>query len=133
MPKEIEGSARRRPPEPSASHSEIDDWLRRQMPHPQPIVRALDESVRAAISGLHYAVKMEAAALRAARARLDHRAGRLRRFGQCRLLRGRRLRLPAATRNHRPHRYVKLTTLEETERPELQHWIEQASRTPAWT
>ena len=30
-------------------------------------------------------------------------------------------------------RYVKLTTLDETRRPELQHWIEQAGRTPGWT
>jgi hypothetical protein len=57
MPKEIKGNARRKPPEPSADHSDIDDWLRREMPHLQPIVEALDESMRARIPGLHYAVK----------------------------------------------------------------------------
>jgi hypothetical protein len=29
-------------------------------------------------------------------------------------------------------RYVKVTTLEEGQRPELHEWIEQAARTPGW-
>ena len=41
----------------SANHSDIDDWLRRQMPHLQPILQALDESIRATVSDIHYAVK----------------------------------------------------------------------------
>ena len=57
MPKEIEGHVGRKPPEPTANHSDIDDWFRRQMPHLQPTVQALDGSIRATILGLHYAVK----------------------------------------------------------------------------
>jgi hypothetical protein len=57
MPKNIKGHAWRKPPEPSADHSDIDEWFRRQMPHLQPIVQGLDESIRATIPGLHYAVK----------------------------------------------------------------------------
>jgi hypothetical protein len=57
MPKEIKGNAGRKPPEPSANHSDIDDWFQRQMPHLQPIVQGLDESIRATVPGLHYAVK----------------------------------------------------------------------------
>lgn len=57
MPKAIKGTAGRKPPTPSASHSDIDDWSERQMPHLQPIVRLLDESIRGTISGLQYAVK----------------------------------------------------------------------------
>ena len=57
MPKEIKGNASRKAPEPSANHSDIDDWLRRQMPHLQPILQALDESIRATVSDIHYAVK----------------------------------------------------------------------------
>jgi hypothetical protein len=56
MPKEIKGHASRKPPEPSADHSAIDEWFRRQMPHLQPIVQALDESIRTTVPGLHYAV-----------------------------------------------------------------------------
>src|SRR6266480_3836370 len=58
MPKAIKGHASRKPPEPSANHSDIDDWLRRQMPHLQPIVQRLDEAIRATIPGLYYAVKL---------------------------------------------------------------------------
>ena len=47
MPKEIKGHVRRKPPDPAAAHSGIDEWLRRQMPHLQPIVKRLDESIRA--------------------------------------------------------------------------------------
>ena len=57
MPNEIKGNAGRKPPEPSANHSDIDDWFRRQVPHLQPIVQALDVAIRATIPGLHYAVK----------------------------------------------------------------------------
>jgi len=30
-------------------------------------------------------------------------------------------------------RYVKLTALQDVQRPELRDWIEQAGRTPGWT
>jgi hypothetical protein len=30
-------------------------------------------------------------------------------------------------------RYIKVTSLEDAQRPELQKWIEQAGRTPGWT
>src|SRR5437867_8281040 len=43
MPKTIKGNAGRKPPGPSASHSDIDDWFRRLVPHLQPIVERLDE------------------------------------------------------------------------------------------
>jgi len=57
VPKQIKGNASRKPPEPSADHSGIDDWLERQMPHLRPIVQSLDESIRTTIPGLQYAVK----------------------------------------------------------------------------
>ena len=57
MPKSIKGNTGRKPPEPSANHADIDDWCRRLVPDLQPIVKRLDESIRATIPGLHYAVK----------------------------------------------------------------------------
>jgi hypothetical protein len=56
VPKQVKGNAGRKPPEPVADHSDIDDWFRRQMPHLQPILEQLDESIRATIPGLQYAV-----------------------------------------------------------------------------
>ena len=57
MPKAIKGNAGRKPPAPSANHSDIDEWCRRLVPDLQPIVKRLDESIRATIPGLDYAVK----------------------------------------------------------------------------
>src|ERR1700735_4374288 len=61
MPKTIKGNAGRKPPEPSANHSDIDDWRRRLMPDLQPIVKRLDDSIRATVPGLDYAVKWKRA------------------------------------------------------------------------
>jgi hypothetical protein len=57
MPKAPRPGASRKPPEPSASHAEIEDWLRRVMPDLQPIVRWLDEAIRAAVPDVEYALK----------------------------------------------------------------------------
>jgi hypothetical protein len=132
MPKEIKGNAGRRPPEPSESYSDIADWLGRQMPHLQPIVRALDESIRATIPGLQYAVKwkrpyyglpelgwiIELAAYDVSVNVVF--------FG------GADFDPPPSLGTTDRTRYVKVITLDETRRPELQSWIEQAGRTPGW-
>ena len=57
MPKAIKGNAGRKPPEPSAGHTDIDEWTTRQMPHLQPIVKGLDKLIRTTIQDLRYAVK----------------------------------------------------------------------------
>jgi hypothetical protein len=49
--------ATRKPPEPSESHAEIEDWIRRVMPDLHPIVERLDRSIRETIPGLRYSVK----------------------------------------------------------------------------
>ena len=53
MPKAIKGNTGRKPPEPSVNHSDIDDWCRRLMPDLQPIVKRLDESIRATVQALN--------------------------------------------------------------------------------
>ncbi len=132
MPKEIKGNASRRPPEPSASHAGIDEWLGRQVPHLQPILASLDETIRATIPGLHYAVKwkrpyyglpdlgwvIELAAY-------DVSANVVF-FG------GADFDSPPPLGTTDRTRYVKVTSLDETERPELRTWIEEAGRTPGW-
>lgn len=132
MPKTIKGNAGRRPPEPSPRHSDIDDWFERLMPHLQPIVKRLDESIRDVVPGLHYALKWKRAF-----------------YGLPRL--GWIIELapydvsvnvvffggadfdpapPLGTTDRT--RYVKVTTMEQAEGPELREWIEQAGRTTGW-
>lgn len=133
MPKAIKGNARRKPPEPSANHSDIDDWFRRQMPHLPPIVERLDELIRATIPGLSFAVK-----------------GKRPYYGLPELgwvielaaydvsvnvvfLGGADFDSPPPLGTTDRTRYIKVTSLEEAQRPELQKWIEQAGRTSGWT
>jgi len=133
MPKEIKGNAARKPPQPSASHSDIDDWFRRQMPHLQPIVRALDESIRATIPGLHYAVKWKRPyyGLRERGWIIELAAYDV--SVNIVFLGGADFHSPPPFGTTGRTRYVKVTTLEEAQRPELHTWIEEASRTPGWT
>jgi hypothetical protein len=133
MPKVIKGKAGRKPPEPSEHHSEIDDWCRRLMPDLQPIVTRLDELIRATVPGLHFAVKwkrafyglpelgwiIEIAAYDVSVNVVFHG--------------GADFEAPPPLGTTDRTRYVKVTSLEEAQRPELQKWIEQAGRTPGWT
>lgn len=132
MPKEIKGNAGRKPPAPSASHSDIDEWVQGQMPNLQPIVKLLDESIRAAIQDLQYAVKwgrpyyglpelgwiIEIAAYHVS--------------VNVVFLGGADFDIPPPLGTTGRTRYVKLTSLDEVQRPELRHWIEEAARTAGW-
>jgi hypothetical protein len=132
MPKAIKGNAGRKPPEPSESHSDIDKWAQRQMPHLQYILKLLDDSIRATIPGLQYAVKwkrpyyglpelgwiIEIAAYDVSVNVVF--------FG------GADFESPPPLGATDRTRYFKVTTPEEVQRPEIQKWIEEASRTPGW-
>src|SRR3954454_4487325 len=61
MPKAIKGNGGRKPPEPSAGHSDIEDWFGRLMPYLRPIVEDFDESIRAEVADVHYAIKWKGA------------------------------------------------------------------------
>ena len=57
MAKPRKPNTARKPPEPSDSHADIEDWIRRVMPDLHPIVKRLDELICETIPGLQYAVK----------------------------------------------------------------------------
>ena len=56
-----EPNTTRKPPVPSESHGEIEDWLRHVMPDLHATVKQLDELICETISGLQYAVKWKKA------------------------------------------------------------------------
>ena len=132
MPKEVKGNAGRKPPEPSASHNDIDAWIRHQMPTLQPILTLLHESIQAEIPGLQYAIQrkrpyyglpglgwiIELAAYDVSVNVVF--------FG------GADFERPPPLGTTDRTRYVKVTKLEEVQRSELHGWIEEASRTPGW-
>lgn len=122
----------RKPPEPSDSHAEIEDWLRRVMPDLQPIVKQLDELIRESITGLQYAVKWKKAyygvpALGWVIELVAYDVSVNVVFPG-----GADFDPPPPLGDTGRARYVKLKTLEEAQGPQIREWIRQAGRVPGW-
>ena len=132
MPKAIKGNAARKPPDPSAGHSDIDEWLRLLMPYLQPIVTWLDESIRAKVPGLQYAVKYKRAFYGLPGLGWIIELAPYDVSVNVVFLGGADFDPPPPLGTTGRTRYVKVTSLEEGQRPELHEWIEQAGRTPGW-
>jgi hypothetical protein len=132
VPKDIKGNAGRKPPEPTADHAEIDEWLGRQMPHLQPIVQLLDESIRATIPGLHYAVKWKRPFYGLPELGWIIELAAYDVSVNVVFLGGADFERPPALGSADRTRYLKVTGAEEVAQPELQGWIEEAGRTPGW-
>jgi hypothetical protein len=132
MPKAIKGLASRKPPEPATDHLDIADWIRHQMPQLQPILERLDETIRATIPGLHYAVKWKRPYYGLSElgwiiemAAYDVSVNLV-------FLGGADFDRPPPLGTADRTRYVKVATLEEVQRTELHQWIEEAGRTAGW-
>jgi hypothetical protein len=126
-------NATRTPPVPTESHAEVEEWMRRRvMPDLQPIVEALDGSIRDIHPGLRYAIKWKRAY-----------------YGLPELgwiielvpydvsvnvvfSGGAEFDPPPPHGDTDRTRYVKVKTLGEAKRPEMHQWIEQAGRVPGW-
>ena len=132
MPKAIKGNAGRKPPEPSVDHSDIEEWCRHLMPDLQPIVQGLDELIRGTIPDLEYAVNRKRGYYGLSGlgwlieiAAYDVSVNVL-------FLGGADFESPPPLGTTDRTRYIKVTSLEEAQTPELQKWIGQAGRTPGW-
>jgi hypothetical protein len=132
MPKGIKGNASRKPPEPSAGHSDIEDWILLQMPRLQPIVTLLDESIRATIPGLQYAVKWKRPYYGLPELGWIIEMAAYDVSVNVVFLGGADFDRPPPLGSTDRTRYFKVTTLEEAQRPELRKWIAEAGRTPGW-
>ena len=133
MDKARKGASTRKPPVPSDSHAEIDDWARRVMPDLQPIVKRLDEMIRETLPGTQYAVKWKKAYYG-----LPDRGWIIEMvaydvsvnvvfFG------GADFDSPPPLGTTDRSRYIKVKTLDELEQPDLHKWIENAGRVAGWT
>jgi hypothetical protein len=126
-------TAARKPPVPTDSHAEIEDWLGSMMPGLQPLLRCIDELIREVLPGLRYAIKwkrawyelpgrgwvIELAAYDVSANVVFHG--------------GADFEPPPPLGETGRVRYVKLRSIEEAQGPELRAWIEQAGRTDGWT
>ena len=120
------------PPEPSDGHGDIDEWMRRLVPDLSPIVKGLDELIRRTIPGLHYAVKWKRAYYGLPKLGWTIELAAYDVSVNVVFLGGADFDTPPPLGTTDRTRYFKVTTLEVVQRPELQKWIEEASRTPGW-
>jgi hypothetical protein len=131
MDKARKQESTRKPPVPSDSHADIDDWMRRVMPDLHPIVIRLDELIRDRLSGLQYAVKWKKAYYGLPDLGWVIEMVAYDVSVNIVFLGGADFDAPPPLGTGRS-RYIKLTTLEEVERPEVHEWIEHAGKVPGW-
>ena len=103
------------------------------MPDLQPIVKRLDESIRATVPGLDYAVKWKRGYYGLPELGWIIEIAAYDVSVNIVFLGGADFESPPPLGTTDRTRYIKVTSLEEAQRPELQNWIEQAGRTPGWT
>jgi hypothetical protein len=132
MAKTRKPSSTRKPPLPSDSHADIEDWIRRVMPDLRPIVEHLDRSIRETIPGLQYAVKWKKAYYGLPdlgwiieMVAYDVSVN-LVFFG------GADFDPPPPLGDTDRSRYVKMRSIEEAQTPEIRRWIEQAGSGSGW-
>lgn len=132
MPKAPKPGATRKPPEPSDSHAEIDDWMGRVMPELAPVVQRLDTLIRETLPGLHYGMKWKKAYYGLPKLGWVIEMVAYDVSVNVVFLGGADFDSPPPLGTGRT-RYLKVKTVEGVERPELRSWIEQAGRVPGWT
>jgi hypothetical protein len=122
----------RKPPVPSESHAEIEDWLRRVMPDLHPIVTRVDGMIRETIPGLHYAIKWKKAYYGLPELGWIIELVAYDVSVNVVFFGGADFDQPPPLGDTDRSRYVKVRTLEEAQGPEMQSWIEQAGRVAGW-
>jgi hypothetical protein len=132
MAKARKENAARKPPVPSDSHTEIEDWIRRVMPDLHPIVKRLDDSIRETIPGLQYAVKWKKAYYGLPKLGWIIEIVAYDVSVNVVFFGGAEFDPPPPLGTTGRTRYVKVKTLEEAQGPEIHKWIEQAGRVAGW-
>jgi hypothetical protein len=130
MAKSLKPGAARRPPVPSDSHADIEDWIQRVMPDLHPIVKRLDEMICESIPGLQYAIKWKKAYYGLPELGWIIEMVAYDVSVNVVFFAGAKFDPPPPLGEG--SRYVKVRTLEDTQVPEMYKWIEQAGRMPGW-
>jgi hypothetical protein len=132
MPKSRKSSATRKPPEPSVDHDAIEAWIDSVMPGLNPIVQRLDELIRESIPGLQFAVKWKNAFYGLPDPGWIIEMVAYDVSVNVVFLGGAEFDAPPPLGDTDRSRYVKVTTLEEAQRPEMRVWVKQAASVPGW-
>jgi hypothetical protein len=132
MAKAPKPNSARKPPVPSESRADIENWIRRVMPDLHPIVTRLDELIRETIPGLHYAVKWKKAYYGTPDLGWIIEMVAYDVSVNVVFLGGADFDAPPPLGSTGRSRYVKIKTMEEADGPEMAKWLEQAPRVPGW-
>ena len=132
MGKTTGSSTARKAPVPTDSHAEIEDWIRRVMPDLHPIVQRLDELIREAIPGLHYAVKWKKAYYGLPELGWIIEMVAYDVSVNVVFFGGADFDPPPPLGTTERTRYVKVKTVDEAQQPLMRKWIEQAGRVRGW-
>ena len=132
MAKAPKPDSARKPPEPSESRADIEDWIRRVMPDLHPIVTRLDELIQETIPGLRYAVKWKKAYYGTPDLGWIIEMVAYDVSVNVVFLASADFDTPPPLGSTGRSRYVKITTMEEADRPEMATWLEQARHVSGW-
>ena len=132
MAKPRKADAARKPPVPSESHADIEDWIRGVMPDLNPIVKRMDGLIRETIPGLQYAIKWKKAYYGLPELGWIVEMVAYDVSVNVVFLGGAEFEPPPPLGTTDRSRYVKVKTVEEMQGPEMQNWVEQAGRVPGW-
>ena len=122
----------KKPPLPTDSHAEIEDWIRRVMPDLHPIVERLDATIRETIPGVRYAVKWKKAYYGLPELGWIIEMVAYDVSVNVVFFGGAEFDSPPPLGTSDRTRYVKVKTLEGAQGPEMHTWIEQAGSVPGW-
>jgi hypothetical protein len=122
----------RKPPVPSDSHTEIEDWTRRVMPDLHPIVKRLDELICETIPERQFAIKWKKAYYGLPKLGWIIEMVAYDVSVNVVFFGGAEFDPPPPLGTTGRTRYVKVKTLEEAQGPTMHEWIEQAGRVPGW-
>jgi len=134
MEKARKAISARKPPAPSDDHAEVEEWMRRRvMPDLQPIIQALDATIRDSNPGLRYAIKWNRAYYGSSEHGWIIEVVPYDISVNVVFLGGADFDDPPPLGTTDRSRYIKVKTLEEALGPEMRRWVEQAARVPGWT
>lgn len=132
MAKAPKTGSTRKPPEPSESHAEIEDWMDRVMPDLQPLVRRLDELIRETLSGPHYAIKWKKAYYGVPNQGWVIEMVAYDVSVNVVFLGGADFDPPPPLGDTGRSRYIKLKSVDDIDEKQMRGWIEQAGQTKGW-
>ena len=131
MEKGPKSGSTRKPPEPMKSHAEIEGWIASVMPGLHPIVAHLDELIRGTIPDLEYAIKWKKVYYGLPELGWIIELVAYDVSVNVVFLRGADFVSPPPLGTGQS-RYVKVTSLEEAQTPDMRMWIELAGDVPGW-